>query len=297
MIRIALIGAGLHASDYHFPALLDHAHRHPGSIKITAVCDKDPTRATALASQIGAPALGSWQESLDLADAVLSCVPPSLTPTIARACAQRDLPLLMEKPLAETSAEAEAVVADLAGARVMASMNRHFDPTLIKLRQCLGDRIPRRFRITMARANRIEPEFLTHTGIHVVDLAVFLAGGPAGPLRREDSLHQGIRWTQLHWTTQAGSEVEISIQPTRGVTQERVEVIGDGWHGESRSAWMDDGTVRWQDEVHTFPKDWPDWKKAGTDLETEAFLAACRGERPWSPTPASVLTATRLLGS
>jgi predicted dehydrogenase len=296
MIRIALIGAGAHASDYHFPALLDHQLHHPDSLQISAVCDKDLARATALAGGTGAAVLDSWQDALDLADAVIACVPPSLTPEVARTCARRNLPLLMEKPLASTLSEAEAVVADLAGARVMASMNRHFDPTVTLLRRHLGDHVPRLLRITQSRSQRFEPEFLPFTGIHVVDLAIFLAGAPDGAMDRHDSIHHGARWTDLHWTTAAGTRVEVAIKPTLGCNQERVEVVGEGWQGESRSAWMDDGTVRWQDEIHPFPKDWPDWKKAGTDLETTAFLAACRGEGPWEPTPASVLVATKLLG-
>jgi predicted dehydrogenase len=297
MIRIALIGAGAHASGYHFPALIDHQLRHPNSLQITAVCDKDPARAAALATVTGAAVLDSWQDALDLANAVIACVPPSLTPEVARTCAQRDLPLLMEKPLASTLSEAEALVADLAGARVMASMNRHFDPTVTLLRQHLGDRIPRLIRITQSRNQRLEPEFLPFTGIHVVDLAIFLSGAPEGALHRHDSHHHGARWTDLHWTTATGTRVEVAIKPTLGCNQERVEVVGDGWEGESRSAWMDDGTVRWQDEIHRLPQDWPDWKKAGTDRETDAFLAACHSEGAWEPTPASVLVATKLLGA
>jgi len=296
MLRIALIGAGLHAGDHHLPALLDHQLRHPGSLKISVICDKDPVRASALAAGTGAKILTDWRECLDLADAIVACVPPALTPAIARACAARNLPLLMEKPLAPTLEEAEKVVAELAGKPVMASMNRHFDPAVTRLRECLDGRTPRLVRVTQSRVNRVEPEFLTFTGIHGVDLAVFLGGVPEGPVHRNFFTHHGAQWADLHWTSSAGTRVEVALRPTLGQNQERIDVAGDGWQGEARSAWFDDGWVRWQDEIHRFPADWPVFKKAGADRETDAFLAACVGNGPWDPSPASVLVGTRILG-
>jgi hypothetical protein len=141
----------------------------------------------------------------------------------------------------------------------------------------------------------VEPEFLGFTGIHGVDLAIFIAGESNGPVHRELFTHNGAQWAHLQWLTANGSRVEVAIRPTFGCSQERIEVAGDGWHGEARSAWFDRGWVRWQDEFHHFPDEWPVFKKAGAYRETDAFLSSCLESGPWDPSPASVLVATRML--
>jgi predicted dehydrogenase len=290
MIRIALIGAGAHAVSQHVPALLDHERRHPGTLRLAVVCDRDRDRAAGVAQ--GAAVCDDWRLALDQADAVVACVPPTLTPAIARACAARDLPLLMEKPLAPTLAEAEAVVAELGTARVMASMNRRFDPMLRRLVQLVDGRVPRLIRIDFARENRSEADFVTFTGVHALDLAVHLGGAPQQPCL----VRQGA-WADARWTTAGGTVVEVAIRPTLGVNQERVLLAGDGWQGEARSGFFDDGLVRWRGAEERLGADAPGWRRFGTDAETDAFLAACQGRGAWSPTPADVLVATRIAAS
>jgi predicted dehydrogenase len=293
MIRLALIGAGAHAVEQHVPALLAHAD----AATIAVVCDRHAERAAAAAAPFHARTVATWQDALaaDI-DAVIICTRADLTPTIALAAQARGLPMLMEKPLADDLAGAEALCARLAGHPAMASMNRRFDPAFTHLRQLAAARAPRAWRGVLARQGRSEPEFLTHTGVHLLDALVHLAGAPDSAGCRYDTIAGGTRIT---WTGAAGAEVTAEIVPQAGCNREQIEASGDGFHAEARSAWFDDGTIRLRATgspvIHTLiDAALPLWRRNGTDAETAAFIAACAGRGPWSPHPAEVLPATRI---
>jgi predicted dehydrogenase len=296
MIRIALIGAGAHAAGQHLPALADHAARHPGSLQVTAICDRDGARAAAVAGPLGAAAFTDWRRCLEEAspDLALVCLPPALTPTVALAANRLGCAVWTEKPLAESLAGAEELCAQL-GPRAFASMNRRFDPAFLRLRaRCAGRRMTS-FRAIIARQRRVEPEFIAYTAVHIADLAVAWAGPPADAPRLE---RRGA-WARLSWTAGDGCVVDVDIRPTLGVNQEAIEAAGEGWRGAARSAWFDTGEVDWhetgrQPEHERIDPAWPEWRRNGTDAETAAVLAAAAGTGPWDPHPSAVLPATRL---
>lgn len=292
MIRIALIGAGMHATEQHLPAILAAG----AAAAVAVVCDRDAARAAAVAGPLAAAACTDWREAIaGGVDAAMVCTPPALTPEIALAAAARGLPVLLEKPLAADLAGAERLCAGLAGRPAMASMNRRFDPAFARLRALAAGRAARSWRGVIARRNRREPEFPFHTGVHLVDLLVHLAGPPEGGCRAE-AVRGGWR---LSWRAAGGAEVTAELRPCLGIERESVEVAGDGWHAEARSAWFDDGMVRFRAAGGRAQDDavdpaWPVWRRNGTDAEIAAFLAACAGSGPWAPHPAAVLPATRL---
>lgn len=299
-IRLALIGAGLHATGQHLPALLDHERQQPGSVQVVAVCDRDRARAAA-AAPAGTAVYDDWRVCLASArpDAVLACVPPALTPEICLAAAAAGAAVWVEKPLAPTLAGAEALCAGLAGARAMASMNRRFEPAIARLRALTAGRSVCSVRAVMARGNRREADFLAATGVHIVDAVVSLVGPPAGPAAAQREERFGAAWGRLAWTTAAGCAVAVDLRPTLGCNQEAIELVGEGWRAEARSAWFDAGHTDWHEAGKPLVREvidptLPEWRRNGTAAETAAFLAACRGEAPWSPAPAEVLPATRL---
>jgi predicted dehydrogenase len=201
------------------------------------------------------------------------------------AAAARGLPVLVEKPLAIDIAGAERMCAALDGRPAMASMNRRFDPAFVRLRAHCTGRSPRAWRGIIARRNRDEPEFLAYTGVHLVDLLVHLAGPPDATGSRAEAVQGGQR---ISWRAANGAEVLAEIRPRLGVEREAVEVSGDGWHAEGRSAWFDDGLVRFRAADRAVVDDpvragWPVWRRNGTDAEIAAFLAACDRRGPWSP--------------
>ena len=106
MLRVGLLGAGWIAAD-HVAALAKR-----DDAEVVAVCDLDRTRAERLAPQ-GAAVYQRWQELLERErpDAVWVCVPPLAhrEPTVAALA--RGIHVYLEKPIARTLDDANAIVA------------------------------------------------------------------------------------------------------------------------------------------------------------------------------------------
>lgn len=114
MPRIGLIGAGgmgrTHATSY---SKIEGA-------QLVGVADIIPERAQAVADQYGARAYSSANELLEAGgmDVVDVCVPTPAHVEVARQCLAARIPLIIEKPLAYTTAEARALVHDFRAAGV-----------------------------------------------------------------------------------------------------------------------------------------------------------------------------------
>lgn len=107
MIRVGLVGAGWIAQR-HAPAL-DAA----GDVELEAVCDSDLGRAQAVAGPRGARAYARWEEMLEREslDAVWVCTPPLAHREPAVTALQTGIHVYLEKPIARTLADAEAIAA------------------------------------------------------------------------------------------------------------------------------------------------------------------------------------------
>lgn len=81
--------------------------------RLVAVADADPSAAERLAATYGSVACPDWRALLDLGDVdtVLVCTPPDSHAAITIAALARDRHVLVEKPLARSSEEAEPIVA------------------------------------------------------------------------------------------------------------------------------------------------------------------------------------------
>jgi predicted dehydrogenase len=106
-VRIGFVGAGAIA-EFHLAILVEQ----PG-IEITAVCDVDDGRRRRAADWTGARTFSDWRElvSGDVVDALFVCTPPLHHAEPAIAALQRGLPVYLEKPLARTLADGEAIAA------------------------------------------------------------------------------------------------------------------------------------------------------------------------------------------
>ena len=130
--RIAVAGAG-----YIGEAHMDVA-RASATCTLSAVVDPSPA-AGAIAAQAGVPLYRSLAElfAQDRPDGVVLATPNALHVEHARACMQAGLPILLEKPIAVTVAEGEALLAaaDEAGARILIGHHRAHSPIMAKARQ------------------------------------------------------------------------------------------------------------------------------------------------------------------
>jgi predicted dehydrogenase len=130
--RIAVAGAG-YIGQAHIDVLL--ASRR---CALSAVVDPSPA-AAAVAAKSGVPLYASLAELLHDArpDGVVLATPNQLHVEHALQCIAADVPMLLEKPIAPTVAEAQTLVqaADAAGARILIGHHRAHSPIMGKARQ------------------------------------------------------------------------------------------------------------------------------------------------------------------
>lgn len=90
-----------------------HARKHAASprIELVGVTDLDPERAEALASETGARPFGSFTAMLDAVDAVTIAGPADTHYPMAEAALKAGRHVYVEKPLALSLAEADALIA------------------------------------------------------------------------------------------------------------------------------------------------------------------------------------------
>ncbi len=105
-MRFGLVGTGYWASFTHAPALAST----PGAT-LTAVWGRDAEAAAALADRYGAIAHDDFGEFLADVDAVAFAVPPDAQAPLAIRAAEAGKHLLLEKPVALSAEDADAVAA------------------------------------------------------------------------------------------------------------------------------------------------------------------------------------------
>lgn len=103
-LRVGVVGVG-HLGSRHaqiYAAM-------PG-VQLAAVCDIDRDRASGLAQSLGCESVTDFRRLLDTVDAVSLAVPTSLHAQIGLAFLRQGVHLLIEKPIATTLADADALI-------------------------------------------------------------------------------------------------------------------------------------------------------------------------------------------
>ena len=219
-VRVALVGCGLigalwdRAAATGEPATAPsrtHAaafSRHPGS-RLVAVCDASLARAREAA------ALWAVPQAFDDVAAMLAAVPADLVviatpstvrqPVVAAVLAAGVRHLVIEKPLATSVAEGQALLAALqaAGATALVNYSRRWDPSMRALRaqlqaQALGP---------LQRLLGIYGKGLTNNASHLIDLACFVCD--AQPLRAR-ALGSPLAAAEADWS--AGADAALDAQ-------------------------------------------------------------------------------------
>jgi predicted dehydrogenase len=130
--RIAVVGAGTVGRE--------HARRAQASdtVRLAALVDPSPA-AVALAAQLGVPHHGDLDALLaaDRPDGIVLATPNALHAPQALRCIEAGLPVLVEKPIAPTLAEAEAIAeaAGRHGVPVLVGHHRAHSPLLEEARR------------------------------------------------------------------------------------------------------------------------------------------------------------------
>jgi predicted dehydrogenase len=184
--RIGIIGAGAHGERY-----VRHGLKDVPGMTVTALCRRDPQAGRELAGRYGVRYLPEAAALVaDTAvDGVVVCTPPSSHHDLAAAVLAAGKPLLLEKPMTGTLAEAERLATLDAGAThpLFLGQSLRWNPVIAKARELW----PQLGRVHLVRlAQRLAPTTLEWqrdpgqtvggsvllTGVHLFDLARFLSG-------------------------------------------------------------------------------------------------------------------------
>jgi len=161
-LKVAVIGAG-HMGRYHAEKLA----RLPG-VELAAVVDPDPARAQ----------ISDFRKVLGNVQAAVIAVPTHLHHEVARACLDKGLHVLVEKPLAATLAEADDLV-DLASRKKVVLQVGHVQRYSSTF-QALAGRVQKPLYIDAERLagfkqRGAEVDVILDLMIHDLDLALSLA--------------------------------------------------------------------------------------------------------------------------
>jgi scyllo-inositol 2-dehydrogenase (NADP+) len=205
--RAAVIGYGLAGRTFHAPLIAA-----ADGLDVAAIVTANPERAAQARSEHpGAAVIGSVDElwALDPQLVVVASVNNSHVP-LARAALQRDLAVVVDKPLAPAAAEAAEVVEFAAkrGLFLTVFQNRRWDSDVLTLRRLIADGSLGDVLRFESRFERWRPQprpdawrettpaalgggVLLDLGSHLVDQAVWLFGPVASVHGEIDSRREG----------------------------------------------------------------------------------------------------------
>jgi len=233
MIRLGLIGCGEHSRGGHAVPLARYQAEHAGEIELAAACDMHLERAENFCKEFGfQKAYRDFNEMLsgESLNGCIAVVPPERISELGVALLQREIPCVVEKPLAASLAELKKLVDAATSTQTpnMVSMNRRFMPFLNRALASVHD-TPRYLRCTLARHARLEPQFLWETAVHAVDTLRYIAGD----VRSFDAVKlsgaaKGA-WHGINLHFESGIEGRIDVLPTAGMVEEIYDIFGEGF--------------------------------------------------------------------
>ncbi|QKT02476.1 Gfo/Idh/MocA family oxidoreductase [Ectothiorhodospiraceae bacterium 2226] len=229
-LRLAVVGCGAVAELFHLPAAVRHA-----GVEVTALVDRDPVRAKALAERFGVPTvLTDWRDVEQHADAAVVALPHFLHAPASIDLLQAGVHVLVEKPMALSSAEAERMSeAAQAAERVLAvgfQCRFYRNSRMVKhvLESGLLGRITRfdvrqgaQFGWPVLDGSAFRPETgggaLTGMGIHALDLALWWMGDFSEVAYYDDAVGGVEADCELHLTLGEGIRGTAEFSHTRNL--------------------------------------------------------------------------------
>lgn len=152
-LRVAIVGAG-YVANHHLAAL-----RGVAFVELAGICDTNLEAARAMAARHSVPvAVSDLAELLDLArpDVVHVLTPPASHAPVALAAMEHGCHVLVEKPMADSVAECEAMLAKSREKKVLLGVNHSdlFDPVIRKaLDLVAGGRIGKVLAVDILRSS------------------------------------------------------------------------------------------------------------------------------------------------
>jgi predicted dehydrogenase len=174
-MKAGVLGVG--SLGFHHARIL----REVSGAEMAGVYDEDPARLEKVSAELGVRAFRSRDELLESVDAAVIAVPTTVHAEVAMAAIDAGVHLLIEKPIAHTLAEAEAIV-DAANARGLVVATGHVERFNGALRACepyLDDpRFIESHRLAPFNPRGTDVAVVLDLMIHDIDLVLSLAGRP-----------------------------------------------------------------------------------------------------------------------
>jgi len=308
MLNVVVLGAGPHCTTQHAPALVHFVERYPGKIRLCAICDTNADRVERARETFGfEQSFTSFEAMLDEVEvqAAFAILPHTGMLPVLEVFMARGIPLVMEKPLGADLVESQSIVdaVERHDAPVMVSLNRRFDPAILKAKAWLAQAGPIRYlRGSMLRRKRTEPIFMWGTGIHLLD-AMTAVAGPLTLARESDVHRSGAYGCVASLAGPDGLVASAEILPSSGHNEEALRMVGDDYCVDVCTGVMHHWSVRIQhagervlEEV--CPDDEALDLRNGTYNETEAFLLALLEGRPLpAPSVHDAMVSSRVAGA
>jgi predicted dehydrogenase len=180
-LRVAVIGYG-----YWGPNLVRNVVERP-ELELAALCERDAQRAAAFTQRVpGIPVFSELDDVLADAsiDAVIVATPPRTHYALASAALKAGKHVLVEKPLAKTSAEAAELIeiADAGGLVLMPGHTFLYSPPVNKVRDLiLEDRLGDIYFVTSSRMNlgKYQPDgVICDLAPHDISILLYLINQP-----------------------------------------------------------------------------------------------------------------------
>lgn len=179
-LRAAVIGVG-YLGNFHV-----QKYRALGDVAVVAVVDTDAARAQEVGAKYGVPAYTDFRQLLPTLDLVSIVVPPAMHFEVAHACLEAGVHVLVEKPVTETVAQAEALIAAAAHRRLVFQVGHleRFNPAVIALRKLLTN--PTRIeaqRFARYKQRGTEVDVVLDLMIHDIDIVLSIVDSEVTSVR------------------------------------------------------------------------------------------------------------------
>ena len=288
-LPVGVIGVG---------ALGRHHARHLAGLaeaRLVGVCDTDRERARAVAAELGTRAFDDLDDLLRAVEAVTVAVPTPAHASVGLRALERGVPVLMEKPLASTIAEADALIAAAArgGLQLQVGHIERYNRALRAAEPYLeGPRYLESQRLAPFQPRGTDVAVVLDLMIHDLDLVLRLTGGAEATEVRASGLALLSNNLDLANARVEFSNGAVALATASRVSRERVRRLrvfqpngylsldlasGAGEFMRVRSDWVPGTGQALTDVVERILLEAPEADALG--LELLSFVHAVRGER------------------
>jgi predicted dehydrogenase len=278
-------------------ALGQHHARHLAGlsdVRLVGVCDVDRARATKIAGELGTVAFTDMDELLAKVEAVTVAVPTPAHAEVGIRALRRGVPVLMEKPLTATLAEADALIAEARRRRVQLQVGHieRYNRAIRAAEAYLdGPRYIESLRLAPFQPRGTDVAVVLDLMIHDLDLVLHLTGSVATEVRASGlpvlSPHLDIANARVEFANGA-----VALATASRVARERIRRLrlfqsngyfsldlatGGGEFMRVRAGWQPGTGRELADVVERIELAAPE--ADALLLELQSFVHAVRGER------------------